>query len=229
MATRSTAILFDEAGLGGVFNHALQSRREVLSAVYTAHYHHVLRVCRRFFRRPEDAEDAAAEVFLKLHSVLDKKDEEHPFRPWMCQIAGRHCIDKLRRGKREKYSVSLDNDFCVIPDISTPSPLYQVLHKEKNRLVREEVDRLPDYYKVPLMLRYYQRMSYSQIARKLNRSLPAAKSIIYRAKNRLRGNLAHLAKGGELQTSCTLSSRASTSHDLLSDLPGDRADAGLSD
>lgn len=191
MATQSPAILLEDGGLGAVWCQALPAS-EVLSSVYTAHYQHVLQVCRRFFRQPEDAEDAAAEVFLKLHTVLYKKDETHPFRPWVCQIAGRHCIDKLRRRKREKYSAVDGNDLCVIPDASTPSPLSQLLGKEAKRQVREQLRQLPDYYKVPLMLRYYKRMSYSEIAKTLNRRLPAVKTIIYRAKCRLRRNLMDL-------------------------------------
>jgi RNA polymerase sigma-70 factor, ECF subfamily len=194
MATRSSSMLLDEAGLGTALNQALQACPEVLSSIYTAHYHHVLQVCRRFFRRPEDAEDAAAEVFLKLHTVLDKKDEEHPFRPWVCQVAGRHCLDKLRRRKRERSSTVAVTDLCTIPDASTPSPLSQYLQKETKRQVREQLNRLPEYYKVPLMLRYYKRMSYADIARTLNRRLPAVKTIIFRAKNRLRRNLGHLEK-----------------------------------
>jgi len=189
MATQSNSILLEEAGLGTALNQALQTCPEVLSSIYTAHYHHVLQVCRRFFRQPEDAEDAAAEVFLKLHTVLEKKDEEHPFRPWVCQVAGRHCIDKLRRRKRERCSTVAGEDLCAVPDRSTPSPLSQILRKEAKRELREELNRLPDYYKVPLILRYYKRMSYSEIARTLNRRLPAVKTILFRAKNRLRRNL----------------------------------------
>src|SRR5580704_11686972 len=151
MATRSTSIFLEEPGLGTALNQALQTCPEVLSFIYTTHYTQVLQVCRRFFQRPEDAEDAAAEVFLKLHTVLEKKDNEHPFRPWVCQVAGRHCIDKLRRRKREKNSLVAGNDFHAIPDISTPSPLAQVLRKEAKRELREELNRLPDYYKVPLV------------------------------------------------------------------------------
>lgn len=189
MATQSNFMLFEEAGFAPGMDQPLQVCPEVLSTIYTAHYTHVLQVCRRFFRRPEDAEDAAAEVFLKLHTVLDQKDDEHPFRPWVCQVAGRHCLDKLRRRKRERCAIVAGSDLCTLPDTSTPSPLSQVLHKEAKRQVREELNRLPDYYKVPLMLRYYKRMSYSEIGRTINRRLPAVKTILFRAKNRLRRNL----------------------------------------
>jgi RNA polymerase sigma-70 factor, ECF subfamily len=192
MATQTTSMLLDESRLGAAFNQALQTCPEILSSIYTAHYHHVLQVCRRFFRRPEDAEDAAAEVFLKLHTVLEKKDDEHPFRPWVCQVAGRHCIDKLRRGKREKSSVVDGKDLCAVADVSSPSPLSQVLRNEAKRELRQHLNRLPDYYKVPLMLHYYKCMSYSEIASRLNRRLPAVKTIIFRAKNRLRHNLGNL-------------------------------------
>jgi RNA polymerase sigma-70 factor, ECF subfamily len=188
MAARSSLIFLEEPGLDTALDQALQTCPEVLSLIYITHYPQVLQVCRRFFRRPEDAEDAAAEVFLKLHTVLKKKDEEHPFRPWVCQVACRHCLDILRRRKHEKCSTIAGNALCAVPDVSTPSPLSQVLHKETKRQVREQLNRLPDYYKVPLMLRYYKRMSYSEIARTLNRRLPAIKTIIFQAKNRLRRN-----------------------------------------
>jgi RNA polymerase sigma-70 factor, ECF subfamily len=184
MATQSASILFDDPGFG-----RLQPCPEVLSSIYTAHYCHVLQVCRRFFRRPEDAEDAAAEVFLKLHTVLDKKDEAHPFRPWVCQVAGRHCIDKLRRGKRERNSVVDGSDVCSFADVHTPSPLSQVLGKEAKRELRRQLQQLPEHYKVPLILRYYKRMSYTEIAVVLNRRVSAVRTIIFRAKERLRRDL----------------------------------------
>lgn len=184
MATQSVSILLEEAGFG-----RLQACPEVLSSLYSAHYRHVLQVCRRFFRQPEDAEDAAAEVFLKLHTVLEKKDGAHAFRPWVCQVAGRHCIDQLRRRKRERCATVAGNDLSTIADVSAPSPLSQVLRKEAKRQLREQLNRLPEHYKVPLILRYYKRMSYSEIARTLNRGMPAVKMIIFRAKSRLRRDL----------------------------------------
>src|ERR1700732_176637 len=104
MATRTTSMFMEETALCAALQQPLQTYPEALSTIYTEHYRHVLRVCRRFFRRPEDAEDAAAEVFLKLHRVLETRNEGVPFRPWVSQVAGRHCIDKLRRRKREKVS-----------------------------------------------------------------------------------------------------------------------------
>jgi RNA polymerase sigma-70 factor (ECF subfamily) len=188
MATRSTLLLNEDAQLGTAVNQPQPICPEVLSTIYTAHHNYVLRVCHRFFRQPEDAEDAAAEVFVKLYAVLHQKDEALPFRPWVSQVAARHCIDKLRRKKCEKSSSLDDIDFGGLADRSTPSPLSQILSKDERRQVREQLTRLPEKYKVPLMLRYYKRMSYSDIARTLNTRLATVRMIIFRAKGHLRRN-----------------------------------------
>jgi RNA polymerase sigma-70 factor (ECF subfamily) len=167
-------MFMEETTLCAALNQPLQTCPEVLSTIYAAHYRHVLRVCRRFFRRPEDAEDAAAEV---------------PFRPWVSQVAGRHCIDKLRRRKRENDSCVNGADVSEVPDYSTLSPLSQVLRREERLEVREQLIRLPKKYKVPLVLRYYKQMSYSEIARTLKSRLPAVRMMIFRAKEELRHNL----------------------------------------
>jgi len=54
----------EEAGLRDVVKRALQGCPEEFSKLYASHCRHVLWVCRRFFWRPEDPEDAAPEVFL---------------------------------------------------------------------------------------------------------------------------------------------------------------------
>jgi RNA polymerase sigma-70 factor (ECF subfamily) len=189
MATRTTSMFMEETALCVTLNQPLQTRPEILSTIYSSHYRHVLRVCRRFFRQREDAEDAAAEVFLKLHSVLDTRNEAVPFRPWVSRVAGRHCIDKLRRRKRERDSCVDGADLSEVPDYSTPSPLSQFLRQEEELEVREQLIRLPKKYKVPLVLRYYKQMSYSEIARALKSRLPAVRMMIFRAKEELRRNL----------------------------------------
>ena len=189
MTTRSTSMFNEETALCAALNQPLRTCPEALSTIYMAHYRHVLQVCRRFFRQREDAEDAAAEVFLKLHRVLETRDEALPFRPWVSTVAGRHCIDKLRRRKREKGSSLEETDLSGVSDSSIPSPLSQVLSKEERLELREQVIRLPERYKVPLILRYYKHMSYSEIARAMNSGLPAVRMMIFRAKEQLRRSL----------------------------------------
>jgi len=190
MATEATSMFLEEPQVSALPQSQPQSIcPDVLGSIYTDHYRYVLRVCRRFFRQPEDAEDAAAEVFLKLYRVLHQRDETMPFRPWVSQVAGRHCIDKLRQRKCERSSSLEDIDISGFADHSALSPLCEILRKDERRQIREHLTRLPEKYKVPLVLLYYKRMSYSEIAGTLNTRLPAIRMIIFRAKDFLRRNL----------------------------------------
>src|SRR6266478_9505651 len=188
-AMATTSLFMEETAPCAALHQPLQTCPEVLSTIYTAHYRHVLQVCRRFFRQPEDAEDAAAEVFLKLYKVLHQRNETVPFLPWVSKVAGRHCIDMLRHKKCERSSSLEEIDLSGVADRSIPSPLSQILRKDEQRGVREQLIRLPEKYKVPLVLRYYKRMSYFEIARALNTRLPTVRMMIFRAKGYLRRNL----------------------------------------
>ena len=191
MATEATSMLMEEPQVSSALPQSQPQPicPDVLGSIYTDHYRYVLRVCRRFFRQPEDAEDAAAEVFLKLYRVLHQRDETMPFRPWVSQVAGRHCIDKLRQRKCERSSSLEDIDIGGFTDHSALSPLSEILRKDEQRQIRKHLTRLPEKYKVPLVLLYYKRMSYSEIAGTLNTRLPAIRMIIFRAKDFLRRNL----------------------------------------
>ena len=191
MATEAISMLMEEPQVSSALPQSQPQPicPDVLGSIYADHYQYVLRVCRRFFRQPEDAEDAAAEVFLKLYRVLHQRDESMPFRPWVSQVAGRHCIDKLRQRKCERSSSLEDIDISGFADHSAVSPLSEILRKDEQRQIREHLTRLPEKYKVPLVLLYYKRMSYSEIAGTLNTRLPAIRMIIFRAKDFLRRNL----------------------------------------
>jgi RNA polymerase sigma-70 factor, ECF subfamily len=188
MATKSILPGTADTKFSSSVNQSKPICPEFLRACYAAHHRYVLQVCRQYFRQREDAEDAAAEVFLKLYRVLHQKDERAPFRPWLSQVAGHHCIDKLRRQKCEKSFSLEETDLSGLGDHSMSSPLSQVLREEEQRQIRQQLIRLPAKYRVALILRFYKRMSYSQIGRAMNQNLPAVRMMIFRAKHQLRRN-----------------------------------------
>jgi RNA polymerase sigma-70 factor, ECF subfamily len=201
MTSITSSILLEEPGLCNALKEFPQTYPEVLSAVYSSHYRYVLRVCRHFFWQKEDAEDAAAEVFLKLHTVLKSGRQPMRFRPWLSKVTGRHCIDKLRKRRRERRNPVEEEEFAALPDTLTPSPLAKMLLQEEQRQVREELRRLPRQHRILLVLHYYRRMSYVEIARTLGRQMPAIKMTIFRAKRELRDRLLSLRKRQTTQDS----------------------------
>jgi len=70
---------------------------------------------------------------LKLHRVLGSHDPSLPFRPWLSQVASRQCIDELRRRAREQRHCVKEDEIAALPDVSTASPLAQVLRDEEQR------------------------------------------------------------------------------------------------
>jgi RNA polymerase sigma-70 factor (ECF subfamily) len=188
MSSTSTSLPRERQMCGAVILPAPVSS-ELLRVLYITHHRHVLQICRKFFHQFEDAEDAAAEVFLKLYRVLHQKDEIVPFRPWISQIAAHHCIDKLRRKKHEKSSSLEEVDVNGLLDQSTPSALSEVIRNEAEGRIRGALAALPEKHRTVLVMRYYNRMSYSEIANSLSLPLSAVRVRIFRAKRFLRGNL----------------------------------------
>ena len=189
MASTSMTLTRNDAGIQNVVQRALDGHPEAFSEIYASHYRYVLWICRRYFWRPEDAEDAAAEVFLKLHRVLGSHDGSQPFRPWLSQVVNRHCLDKLRRSERERRHRVDEDVMAALPDHVTPSPLAQVLRDEKSRQLQEELNRLPERHRRPLVLHYYGQMSYREMAQALGRSLPIVRALLFQARKKLRRNL----------------------------------------
>jgi RNA polymerase sigma-70 factor (ECF subfamily) len=156
---------------------------------YTSHYRYVLRVCQRFLWRHEDAEDAASEVFLKLHSLEGEQQPIHSL-PWLCKVTGRHCIDRLRQVKAERRR-RVEEEHCeTLPDELTNSPLARVLLRERSDWVREGLRRLPRESRILLVLHYYRQLSYAEIADALGKQLPAVKTGVFRAKRMLKAKIA---------------------------------------
>ncbi len=75
-----------------------------------------------------------------------------------------------------------------------PSPLSAVMGKEERAQVRDAIARLPENYRLPLVLRYYSELSYDEIAQQLELRRNYVAALIFRAKQELRRKLAHRSK-----------------------------------
>jgi hypothetical protein len=83
-------------------------------------------------------------------------------------------------------------------DHSTPSALSEVLRNEAESRIRRALVGLPEKHRIVLVLRYYNRMSYSQVASALNLPLSAVRVRIFRAKRFLRSKLRRPHRGDNL-------------------------------
>jgi RNA polymerase sigma-70 factor, ECF subfamily len=169
--------------------------REGLAELHRAFGRRVLGLCRHLLGSPEAAEDARSEVFLRLPRAIDRYDPALPFDRWLLSVTSHHCLDVLRRRRLESrlFVTELDApESASVGSESGPSPLAAVLTEEGRERVRGALLRLPERYRVSLVLRYYGELGYDEIAAQLGVTRNHVAILIFRGKRALRRLLADL-------------------------------------
>jgi RNA polymerase sigma-70 factor (ECF subfamily) len=179
-------------GLENVIERARGHDGDALEEIYRRYVRRVSGLCRYMLDSRESAEDATSEVFLKLQRTIESYDGSIPFPRWLLRVAGNQCIDALRRRQRGlKVFVEVENGAAVMEATSAePSPLGAIISKEERVQVRDTIARLPENYRLPLVLRYYSELSYDEIAQQLGLERNYVAALIFRAKQELRRRLA---------------------------------------
>ena len=182
--------------LESVIERARGHDAEALGEIYRLYARRVFGLCRCMLDSRESAEDATSDVFLKLQRSIESYDGPIPFPRWLLRVAGNQCIDVLRRRKRgQQVIVEVEDGAAVIEAASSePSPLGAVISAEDRAQVRDAIARLPENYRVPLVLRYYSELSYDEIGQQLGLQRSYVAALIFRAKQELRRKLAHRSK-----------------------------------
>ena len=158
----------------------LAGEADAFAPLVRAHKGMVLAVCVSFLGNTPAADDAAQEVFLKAYGKLGAFRKEASFSTWLCAIARRRCLDLLReRGAAKTQSldalVELKGDSFAAP--AAPGPDY----KDIGVLL----ESLPPDYRLVLALREAERLSYAEIALRLDCTVDSVKARLKRARREL--------------------------------------------
>lgn len=135
---------------------------------------------------PFDIEDLAQEIFIKAYENMESFDKNcGKFSTWFYRIAQNHCIDYCRKRKINYTDEDMDkikeSEFTL--KNNGPEQLY--LKKEEILALEKAMQKLEVKYKLPLVYRYVQDLSYEDIADIMNLPLGTIKTNIYRAKEKL--------------------------------------------
>ena len=137
----------------------------------------------------EDAFDISQDVFLKAYRSLRSFRQESSFQTWVCRLAANRCIDFLRKQKRRGKTVSLDepDDLGRLPELPDEryAPEQVVERRERTRLLRAAMQKLPEDQRIILVLREVEGFSYQEISEALELEPGTVKSRIARARARL--------------------------------------------
>ncbi len=160
--------------------------RQRLADLYREHYPRVLGLCRYLLGSPEEAEDAASDVFLRLPQAMRTYDPSKPFACWLSSVTSHYCVDLLRRRQSELRILEPEDPKAPEAAALMATPLEELLSAEEQESVREAIAALPDNYRLPLVMRYYNDLDYREISRTLGLTRGHVATLIFRAKGELR-------------------------------------------
>ena len=164
----------------------LEGNDAAWSTIVHSYARSILGMSRRFAGRPDQAEELAQDIFLRVYQSLHKyRLGEDSFRPWLWRIARNLLIDHCRKTRRHRES-SIDSvDGWNFRDERSPDPLRSVLQNEAVENFRRSLSRLPAICQEAMMLRSFYGLQYQEVAAILDITEGTVKSRIHRGRREL--------------------------------------------
>ncbi|HOZ83695.1 MAG TPA: sigma-70 family RNA polymerase sigma factor [Bacteroidia bacterium] len=136
----------------------------------------------------DDADDLTIEAFGKAFKNIHQYTPDYAFSTWLFKIATNNCIDYIR--KKRKLMLSIDKgyenengeDVALEIKSDTIGPEEKLMKKQKMETMREVVDKLKPRYRTLIELRYFQELSYEEIATNMDLPLGTVKAQLFRAR-----------------------------------------------
>ena len=162
--------------------------------VVEQHSDRVFRLAYRLTGNRPDAEDLTQETFVKAFRALDRFDLERPFAPWLFTIASRLAIDHLRRQRMRMVSLTVaepgsHEERTLDVEDRGPLPDEIVSDAQEESRTAALIAGLPEHYRIVVVLRHQQDLSYEEIAEALQLPLGTVKARIHRARALLKDRL----------------------------------------
>jgi RNA polymerase sigma-70 factor, ECF subfamily len=154
----------------------------------------------RMVRDQAAAEDLAQEVLLRVYRARKQYEPSAKFTTWMFRIATNLALNAKRDGRYRQLEVSIDQTTGAeegdppaleLAD-AQPSIECELMARDRAAMIRRAVEALPEKQRVAVLLHKYQEMGYDEIAKILQCSESALKSLLFRAYENLRSELGPL-------------------------------------
>jgi RNA polymerase sigma-70 factor (ECF subfamily) len=140
---------------------------------------------------PVEADDLTIEAFGKAFASLHLYTPTHAFSTWLFSIASNNCVDFIRKKRLQTVYLddmrtSVDNDVYEYPIPSdNNNPEEDIIHQQRVQLLRDVVKQLKPRYRRLVEMRYFDEMSYEEIASELDMPLGTVKTQLFRARDLL--------------------------------------------
>jgi RNA polymerase sigma-70 factor (ECF subfamily) len=167
--------------------------REAFSELVQRYQKRLYNFVFRTLQNREEAEDAVQEVFLRVYHAIRNYCPESSFTTWIFRIASNYCIDCFRRRKHANVSLTVnapegEESTMEIPD-STHNPEMLFYNTELQEALSDAIHSLPPKYRMVILLRHQQNLSYQEISEITGLPEGTVKAQIFRARRLLRERL----------------------------------------
>lgn len=165
--------------------------REAFRALYEAHKDKVYSICLYYFHGdPMTAADATQQVFLKLITNISQFRGDADFSTWLYRLVANTCMDNARQAQARNARVATD----VMPDTlaANGSQEEALIQAQRARSVQEALSALSPKFRLPILLRYFEDLSYEQMAGVLRCSMGTVASRLNRGHKLLAAKLGAL-------------------------------------
>ncbi len=152
----------------------------------------------RMVRDRATAEDLAQEVFLRVYKARAQYSPSAKFTTWLFRIATNLALNSVRDNRHRQLDVSIDApvEEDEAPPLQLPSRDQRIdehmMERDRTEFIRQKISALPEKQRVAVLLHKYEEMDYADIAKILDCSESALKSLLFRAYETLRVQLAPL-------------------------------------
>ena len=168
-----------------IIRNVQKGRTEYFSIIVERYRNRIFGIGMRFFYNHDDAADFTQEVFLRAYDRIHSYREIAPFRFWLARLAYNFGINMKK---------SLPDEKICIDDIPEPCSDDSLegghIYNELKKILADEINRLPERYRVCLDLYFFMGLKYTEISEITGFPVNTIKSDVFRAKNLLRQNLA---------------------------------------
>lgn len=185
--------LSDEA----LVRRAVQGDGIAFSELVTRHYKRAVQVAYGMLCDRHDAEDVAQEAFARAFQRLKEFEGNSAFYTWLYRIVVNHCIDLMRRRKRERRvhlnpeekDATLGDGRSLWPNFDGNDPHLHVHRGQVAQQLRAAFAQLPDIHQAVIVLREIEGMSYEDIAATLGIKKGTVMSRLFHARQAMQQHL----------------------------------------
>lgn len=146
-------------------------------------------ICYSYTQNEQDSLDIVQEIYIKIFKNIGNFNINMPFHPWIRRITVNACLNFKRGIKTNVVSLnSKQNDNSEFEEtLASDYDLENVLErKELQQIIKSGLNSLPDNYRLIITLRYFEDLSYQEIADLIHKPLGTIKTDLYRGKAMLK-------------------------------------------